>query len=311
MIFKCLNKILLLFLFFQITILFPEGFVAGTLIKTKNNYVTVDSVKSNDLILTYNFKSKIIEESKVKAIKLSHHHSCISILFNNETLIVSPDHKFYCPLNKKRWTLAKDIRAGDYILKNIKELIKIDHSTEVKGKYDFYCLSVENNHNYFVSKEDIFVHNFVTIPVFTYVIGEGLTWAGAGKLFAAMGAFLLGYFAKKNDIDVSGLNEVFGVKVSYGHKLDSNKINHIINNPEHGFLESCNAGGPDEDPDEWIRRIKDTFENAKKNSHRYPQGKTDISTHWKSSDPKYGELIVRLFKVRDKMELSTAFLKWK
>lgn len=291
------------------SIIFSEGFIAGTLVKAKDRYVPIELIKPDDTVLTYNFKNKNIEEGKVKSVKVNHYSSCISLIANNTEILVSPDHRFYCPMNKKRWTLAKDIKSGDYILRNIKDLIKIDNAAEIKSENNFYCLSIENNHNYFMSSQDILVHNFViAIPIFTWIIGEGLIWAGLGTWAAAVTAVVINEIAKKNGVDCSGLDKIGDIKLNFDE--DPNKIHHMINKPGHGFLASCNAGGPDEDPDEWIKRIKKTVDKANKNPDKYPDGKkVDIPTKWKSADSRYGELIVRVFKVNGMMELSTAFLK--
>lgn len=304
------QKIPLLLLLLLHSTIFSEGFNAGTLVKAKDRYIPIEHIKSNDLILTYNFKNKNIEEAKVKSVKITHSSSYIYLVSNNTEIIVSPDQKFYCPMNKERWTLAKDLKLGDYILKNLKDLIKIDHVTEFKSKCDFYCLSIENNHNYFISNQDIFVHNFaIVIPIFTWVIGEGIVWAGLGTWAAAVTAVIINEVAKNNGIDCSGLTKIGDVRVSFSND-DPNKIHHIINNPDHGFLDSCNAGGPDEDPKEWLRRIKKTVEEANKNPDKFSsKDPTNISTQWKSSHPNYGKLVVKVFKVKGMMKLSTAFLR--
>ena len=105
-----------------------------------------------------------------------------------------------------------------------------------------------------------------------------------------------------NGVDCSGLNQIGDVRTVF-----NNKYNHIINNPDHGFLSSANFNGPD--PDEWWKKILETFNSAKKHPESFQNGRNDIYTGFMSSDPKYGELIVRVFKVKGMMHLGTAFLE--
>jgi len=302
------KQISFLFLFLFSSKILSEGFVAGTLVKTKSGYVPIETLKSHDSVLTYNFKSKKAEESKVTAVKISNGYEAISLTVNNTQVTVSPEHKFYCPMNNKRWTLAKDMETGDYTVSGVKDLIKIDNAALMRSDEIFYSLAIANNHNYFISKQDILVHNFFfTIPLFTWIIGEGLVWLGLGSIVSAFTAVVINEVAKNNGIDCGGLTKLGDIVVSFDGS-DRNKIHHIINDPKHGFLSSCNAGGPDEDPDEWIKRIKQTVDDANKNPDKFPK-EDDISTKWRSSNPNFGELIVRVFKVEGMMKLSTAFLR--
>lgn len=299
-------KLVLLFIFLFINYsVSSEGFIAGTLVKTKNGYIPIEQLKENDSVISYSFKNKELYESKILKIKKQYYSKSIKIKSNNCEITIAPDHKFYSPLHfKKRWIVASELKPKDSILRNIKNLIQIDEIVE-SDEADFYCLSIEKYHNFFVTQQDIFVHNFAfTIPIFTWVIGEGIVWAGLGTWCAALTAVIINEIAKNNDIDCSGLTHIGDVKVSFNN---NNQYNHIINNPDHGFLSNANYNGPD--PDEWWKKIIDTFNSAKKNSRNFPEGVTNINTGIISNDPKYGELIVRVFKVKGMMKLSTAFLK--
>lgn len=285
---------------------FTEGFIAGTLVKTKNGYAPIDQLKENDSVTSYSFKNKELHECKILKVKKQHYNKSIKIKANGSEIITAPDHKFYLPLHTKiRWVAASDLKPKDSVLRNIKELVQVDEVTELNGA-DFYSLSIDKYHNFFVTQHDILVHNFAfTIPIFTWVIGEGLVWAGLGTWLGAAAAVVINEVARNSKIDCSGLTEIGDVKVSFNSRND---YNHIINNPDHGFHSDFHFGGPD--PDEWWKKIIDIFNDAKRNPQRFPEGQPkDIPTGIMPNNPNYGELIVRVFKVKGIMKLSTAFLE--
>lgn len=282
-----------------------EGFISGTLIKTKNKYVPIEQLKENDSVICYSFKNKELYESKILKVKKQHYDKAIKIKSSGIEIIAAPDHKFYLPLHpKKRWVFASELRPKDSILKNVKELIEIDEIIELK-ETDFYCLSIHKYHNFFITQQDILVHNFAfTIPIFTWIIGEGIVWAGLATCAAATTAVVINEIAKNNNLDCSGLTQIDNVKVSF----NDNQYNHIINNPDHGFLNNMNYNGPD--PDEWWKKILEIFDSTKKHPEKFQEGvPSNINTGIFSKNPKFGELIVRVFKANGTMKLSTAFLK--
>lgn len=160
---------LLICLLFNLNI-FAEGFLSGTLIKISNGYKDISQLKENDLVESYNFKDKSIVQGKIKRIIKKDYKSYIKLTISGKEIITAPDHKFYCPLNQKyKWVRAKDLKEKDFILSSITHCIRIEKIEEKKQDLIFYCLSIDKYQNYFVSEENIFVHNIA------WVLG---TWGG-------------------------------------------------------------------------------------------------------------------------------------
>lgn len=135
-----------------------ESFYTGTLVKTKDKYVSINDIKVNDIICNYSFKNKKIEEDKVKTVAKKYTSEWIIILANNTVILSAYDSKFYCPLKKDQWIAAKDLKVDDLVMKNIEDIIDVNHINKVKVKCDIYSLTTEKNHNYFVSTSDIMVY---------------------------------------------------------------------------------------------------------------------------------------------------------
>lgn len=120
-----------------------------------------------------------------------------------------------------------DLKEDHFILKNLTELVRVDQTTEIEKEVSVYTLSVRENHNFFVSDQDIFVHNFILI---SYFVGEGLVWAGAGEIFSVAAAAFIGWAAYKNGIDTRNF---FPFQIQKPNK--DNWEHHILKPRKHGF----------------------------------------------------------------------------
>jgi len=186
-----INIMLFLCLLFN-QIIVAEGFVSGTMVKTPTGYIPIDQLKENDDIISYDFENTICVIDTISKIKKNRTNRIIQIKVNDQIIEVAPEHKFYCPLAKQRWMQAQGLKQHNFILKNILELIRIDNIIEIEKEIDIYCLTVENNHNFFVSEQDIFVHNFA-IPFLSAIIAwfaanfEISIGVGIGGLILAKG----------------------------------------------------------------------------------------------------------------------------
>ena len=65
--------------------------------------------------------------------------------------------------------------------------ILVDNISSSEEKCELIDLSIEGNHNFYVSRSHILVHNFAfVIPIATWTIGEGLAIAGGTTLIASI-----------------------------------------------------------------------------------------------------------------------------
>jgi len=134
-------------------------FVAGTLVSTANGEVKIEEISVGDYVLTYNFDTGNTEYNKVLQVFKNTTDILTCVCFDDEEIVSTPSHRYY--VAEKGWIKAKDLQPGD-------KLILYDNSTKaVKSVYTkrssiavpVYNLNVENQHNYFVSKYQVLVHN--------------------------------------------------------------------------------------------------------------------------------------------------------
>lgn len=153
------NPILLISLLFC-QLIIGEGFVSGTLVKTSNRSVPIEHLKENDIVVSFDFKTQQLIEGKITKVSKKRVNKFVEIIVNAQRLVVASDHKFFCPFEKNHWVNAQDLKPNHFILKNIKELVRINKITKFDQEVDVYNLTVDNHHNFFISYEDIFVHNW-------------------------------------------------------------------------------------------------------------------------------------------------------
>jgi len=73
---------------------------------------------------------------------------------------VTPYHRFYVLRNKNyEWVTAKDLKLTDKLFDINKKYIKINKIEYIKENNTVYNFEVANNHTYFVSENNILVHN--------------------------------------------------------------------------------------------------------------------------------------------------------
>ena len=137
-------------------------FKKGVKVLTNNGYIDIDNIKVNDLVMSYNFDTNSNEYSKV--IKTFEHKdinddlytiTCGSIVIEATSM-----HPICVSLNNTLGFInAKDLKIGNRLVDyegNIHEITSITYESVTDT---FYNIEVENNHNYYVTENNILVHN--------------------------------------------------------------------------------------------------------------------------------------------------------
>ena len=177
---------LLLLLCFTNSI-FADGFVKNSLVKTKNGHVFIEEIEPNDYVMSCDFTDKCVER-KVLAKSIKKAASIVKIIISGKEIIASADHLFYLP-KQNIWQKASDLILGDTLLNANYDQVQIDTIEFLNEKIDTYSLSVEGEHNFYISDASVLVHNFVLmVPLITWTIGEGIAILGGGATLIAIGA---------------------------------------------------------------------------------------------------------------------------
>ncbi|MCI6627668.1 MAG: Hint domain-containing protein [Tenericutes bacterium] len=137
-------------------------FKKGVKVLTNYGYLDIDNIKANDLVMSYNFDTNSNEYSKV--IKTFEHKdinddlytiTCGSIVIEATSM-----HPICVSLNNTLGFInAKDLKIGNRLVDYEGNIHEITSITCESVTDTFYNIEVENNHNYYVTENNILVHN--------------------------------------------------------------------------------------------------------------------------------------------------------
>jgi len=138
--------------------------VAGTKVVTQKGFKSIEEIRSNDIVLSWNEKTKTMEYNLVLDTYVRQAEAIYKIRYSNNRLIETTDtHPFYIvggstgsPTGK--WVEAKDLKVGDRsALSNdlTLEIVSIEIDKRTETVYNF---QVENAHTYFVTEDAVLVH---------------------------------------------------------------------------------------------------------------------------------------------------------
>jgi RHS repeat-associated protein len=145
-------------------------FVAGTLVKVRDGEKSIEQVEVGDEVLTKNLETNQVEFKKVHKIFVRTTKEIVTIeVSNKEALMTTPNHPFYVlragefnggdKVQYGGWVDAKNIVIGDYLLGSTGEWLQVVSISFIQSNETVYNFEVEDNHNYFVGKQGVLVHN--------------------------------------------------------------------------------------------------------------------------------------------------------
>ena len=134
-------------------------FTEDTLIKTEDGYKEIKDIEVGDLVYSEDPLTGEKGLKRVTNIFVNETSVLVRIYVGDEEIETTPTHPFW--VIGKGWVAAGDIEAGDKVYlysgegKEVKEVRFEYLDTPIK----VYNFEVEDWHTYFVSEQDVFVHN--------------------------------------------------------------------------------------------------------------------------------------------------------
>ena len=136
-------------------------FKKNTKVLTNKGYVNIQDIKVNDLVMSYNIESNNNEYSKV--IKTFEHKDTKDYLYKitSKSIVIeaTSKHPICIKNNELEYIEAEKLKINDKLVDlngNLHPIDKIEFNEIIDT---FYNLEVEDNHNYYVTKNNILVHN--------------------------------------------------------------------------------------------------------------------------------------------------------
>ena len=171
-------------------------FVAGTEISVEDGHKPIEEISVGDMVYSQDVETGEVGFKKVAQVFVRETNSLIYLSVNGDEIITTPKHPFYVP--QKGWVEAKYLVAGD------KLLLQSDEITELKQvRYEaleepvtVYNFEVEDWHTYFVSENNVLVHNtcnadFIKHDIYNDMRNK-LGEKGANQFISAMNKGLVG-----------------------------------------------------------------------------------------------------------------------
>ena len=137
-----------------------QCFTGDTLISTEDGQKRIDEIKEGDYVWSENIETGEKELKKVLTVYVKETDTLLHLKVNGENIDTTENHPFY--VEGKGWVAAGDLVIGDK-LRSQNGDIKVVEDISVE-KLDepitIYNLEVEDNNNYYVSNNEVLVHNY-------------------------------------------------------------------------------------------------------------------------------------------------------
>ncbi len=142
-----INSLLLWFLSFFLST-YPCGFARETLVKTPTGYTRIETVRIGDEVVS--FDGAVNRVTEVIA-RIS--DDCVQLVFPQGAIIVDREQRFYCGASWR--SIGELMDVGEF--KTLKNLIECAEAPPTL----LFDLVVEPDHCFYVTINDIAVHNFI------------------------------------------------------------------------------------------------------------------------------------------------------
>lgn len=132
-------------------------FVAGTLILTRTGYKKIEVIKVGDWVWSYNEQTGKRELKQVTKVFVRQTQQLVNLYLGNQLIQTTLEHPFR---HQGKWVKANDLKAGDRLqLYQSSAQLALDSLARQDTSVTVYNFTVANNHNYFVGKQGVLVHN--------------------------------------------------------------------------------------------------------------------------------------------------------
>jgi len=135
-----------------------------TKLLTKNGYKSISEINEGDMVLSYNSETK---ENEYKEVTMIYRHINMkdvlyTMIVNNKTIKATRLHRFFVKTTAGyKYVKVEDLKIGDLLMDskgNYHPIRKISSKFMLSNYYD---IEVKDNHNYYISRDNILVHNAI------------------------------------------------------------------------------------------------------------------------------------------------------
>lgn len=133
------------------------GFLPDEIVHLGDSIETIQNLQVYDETVSFNGTELVSDKVTQNIARVC--DSAVKISFQGATLTVTPNQLLFLPKSSKQWVEAKDLKVGDLVLSISGDLIAVVATEELKEVMKFHHLTIQDQHNLFVTKLGILVHN--------------------------------------------------------------------------------------------------------------------------------------------------------
>ena len=167
------------------------GILPTELVHTSAQSYAIQNLKAGDNIISFD-GTKVVAD-KIAQISTKRYERAIKITLKDISLTVSENQFFYLPAIQ-HWIAAKALQPNDYLLTAAGTSIPIIAIEMVAEPTLFYDLSIQNQHNFYVSELSILVHNEPCTLLFVGAVATSKAAIVAGYAIKTAVVGIMGYF---------------------------------------------------------------------------------------------------------------------
>jgi hypothetical protein len=154
-----LKHFFIFFLLFLSLPNFPEGFVAGTQVRTDCGYRSIESIAQRMKVCVYDHKKKAQRFCKIEEVYRSRVSKFVRLFLDDTTLDVAPDQKLSISC-KDDWICADQLVHNSRLREWCEKEIGLVHAAYVNEPVDVYIFTLKKYHTFYVTHANIIAHNF-------------------------------------------------------------------------------------------------------------------------------------------------------
>ncbi|WP_353780274.1 polymorphic toxin-type HINT domain-containing protein, partial [Winogradskyella sp. 3972H.M.0a.05] len=131
-------------------------FTSGTQIYTKDGYKDIKDIKVGDFVWAYDDETRDLALKEVTDTFTREYSEVYKIYFADEVVEATNEHPFFIG---GKWLEVRNLKQGDLLTLYNGSIVTIDKIERTKGLYKVYNFTVKDYHTYYVSKQNVLVHN--------------------------------------------------------------------------------------------------------------------------------------------------------
>jgi hypothetical protein len=193
-----IKKLIAVFVFY-IGPLF-SGFIGDTLIKINDGLFPIKDISLYNTVNCINQQRFTPAYSFVSGVYKYVYANPVRIIFTDSSSMVTALHQQFYLYDMHEWKFTSELQTYDRLLCKNNRYVTIQSIIQCNGIETLYDITVDINHNFYITEHEILVHNALFAAVATAATVTGVAVTAPIIVGCGIAACTFGYIVKKVDI---------------------------------------------------------------------------------------------------------------